>query len=69
MLVLSRKVGEDILIGDGSVVVRVVRIGGGRVRIGIDAPPEVSVNRREVFELIQQENQHGLSATPVVVER
>ena len=43
MLVLTRKVGESIVIGDG-IVVRVLEVGG-RVRLGIDAPPEVSITR------------------------
>lgn len=47
MLVLSRKVDEKILIGD-DIVVTVVRITGGKVRLGIDAPREVTVLREEV---------------------
>ncbi len=47
MLVLTRKVGEKILIGD-SIVLTVVRIQGDKVRLGIDAPPEVPVHREEV---------------------
>jgi len=47
MLVLSRKVGERILIGD-HVAVTVVRITGGGVRLGIEAPPEMAVIREEL---------------------
>jgi carbon storage regulator len=47
MLVLSRKVGERILIGD-RVTVTVVRISGGGVRLGIEAPPEMAVIREEL---------------------
>ena len=47
MLVLSRKVGERILIGD-HVTVTVVRITGGGVRLGIEAPPEMAVIREEL---------------------
>jgi carbon storage regulator len=47
MLVLSRKVGERILIGD-QVTVTVVRISGGGVRLGIEAPPEMAVIREEL---------------------
>jgi carbon storage regulator len=47
MLVLSRKVGERIVIG-GDIVVTVVRIQGQQVRIGIEAPSEVSVMREEL---------------------
>ena len=47
MLVLSRKVNEEIVIGD-NIRVRLVKIGGGRARLGISAPPEVSVHRAEL---------------------
>ena len=49
MLVLSRKVGERILIGD-QIAVTVVRVTNGGVRIGIDAPPELAVVREELKE-------------------
>ena len=48
MLVLSRKVGERILVGD-QVTITVVRITGGGVRIGIEAPPELTVVREELL--------------------
>ncbi len=54
MLVVSRKVGDRILIGD-KVVVTVVKIGSGGVRIGIDAPTEMAVMREELSEKIRQE--------------
>ena len=47
MLVLSRKVGERILIGD-DVTITIVRINGGGVRVGIEAPPEMMVVREEL---------------------
>jgi carbon storage regulator len=47
VLVLSRKIGERILIGD-KIAVTVVKIGHGGVRIGIDAPPELAVVREEL---------------------
>ena len=47
MLVLTRKVGERILIGD-QVVITVVKLGHGSVRIGVDAPPEMAVVREEL---------------------
>ncbi|GAC1337816.1 MAG: carbon storage regulator CsrA [Isosphaeraceae bacterium] len=52
MLVLTRKVGERIHIGDG-IVVTVVRIQNDKVRIGVDAPTEVAVHREEVFRRLQ----------------
>ncbi len=48
MLVLSRKVGERIVVPDARVVVTVVSIGGNRVRLGVSAPDEVGVHREEV---------------------
>lgn len=59
MLVLSRKVGERILIGD-QITVTVVRISGGGVRLGIEAPPEMAVIREELQDnLDQQDAPHG----------
>jgi len=55
MLVLSRYRDESIYIGD-DIVVTVVDIRGDRVRIGIQAPPDVSVHRQEVYEAIKNEN-------------
>jgi carbon storage regulator len=55
MLVLSRLKEEAIMIGD-AIEVRVLDVRGDRVRLGILAPPEVSVHRKEVFLAIQQEN-------------
>jgi carbon storage regulator len=49
MLVLSRKVGEEIRI-DGQIKVRIVKISGNRVRIGIDAPDDVQIIRQELNE-------------------
>ena len=54
MLVLSRKVGERIWIGD-SIAVTVVRITGGGVRLGIEAPEELSVIREELKTRIEQQ--------------
>ena len=55
MLVLSRQRDESIMIGD-NVVVTVVDIRGDKVRLGIQAPHEIPVHRREVYEAIQKEN-------------
>ncbi|MBI1314146.1 carbon storage regulator CsrA [bacterium] len=54
MLVLSRQRDESIIIGD-NIVITVVDIRGDKVRLGIDAPKEVPVHRREVYEAIQRE--------------
>ncbi len=63
MLVLSRQRDESIVIGD-NIVVTIVDVRGDKVRLGIDAPREVSVHRREVYEAIQRENQQA-SQIPV----
>ena len=48
MLVLSRKENERLII-DGKIIVTVVRVAGGKVRIGIEAPPEIDVRREELL--------------------
>ena len=53
MLVLSRKKNESIVIND-NIVVTVVEVRGNKVRLGIEAPKEVTVHRREVYDAIKQ---------------
>ena len=55
MLVLSRQRDESIIIGD-NIVVTIVDIRGDKVRLGINAPSEIPVHRREIHEAIQREN-------------
>ena len=67
MLVLSRKVGERILIGD-KISVTVVRITGGGVRIGVEAPPEMTVIRHELKEQLDpRQTPAPVRARPVTV--
>ena len=54
MLVLSRKQDEKIIIGD-SITLMVVAIQGDKVRLGIEAPKDVSIHREEVYQAIQRE--------------
>lgn len=60
MLVLSRKKDESIIIND-NVVVMIVEIRGDKVRLGVEAPKEVSVHRREVYDAIKRNTKGGQS--------
>jgi len=54
MLLLTRKLGENIRIGD-DVKITIVEVKGNHVKLGIDAPPSVKVHREEIYERIQLE--------------
>ena len=58
MLILTRRVGETLMIGD-DVTVTVLGVKGNQVRIGINAPKDVSVHREEIYERIKAEQQGG----------
>lgn len=59
MLVLTRKVGEGVVIGD-NIKVMIVEIKGGGIRLGIEAPPDVKIHRQEVYDRIFRENQEAM---------
>lgn len=65
MLVVTRRLDEGIVIGDG-IEVRVLRVGRGGVRLGITAPAEVSVHRREVYDSVSASNRAALATDEVV---
>jgi carbon storage regulator len=62
MLALTRKEGESIMVGD-EIEITIVKIMSDSVRIAIDAPFEITVHRREVFDDIQRENRTASSAS------
>ena len=62
MLVLTRRVGETIRIGD-DISVRVVEIQRGQVRFAIEAPRKVAIHREEIYRLVQEENRAAATAT------
>lgn len=55
MLVLTRKTNESIIIGD-EIAITVLSVEGDQVRLGITAPKDIAVHRREIYELIKKEN-------------
>ena len=63
MLVLSRQRDETIMIGD-DIEITIVDIRGDKVRVGINAPKEISVHRKEVYDAIQQENRRAATIKP-----
>ena len=67
MLVLTRRPGEAINIGDG-IVVTILEVDAKSCRIGIQAPPTVAVYREEVYRRIQEENRRAATAAPESLE-
>jgi carbon storage regulator len=68
MLILSRKSSESIVI-DGRIRVKIVRVEGEVVKIGIEAPLDVPVHRLEVYEEIQRNNQQALASQKASLPR
>ena len=61
MLVLTRRLGETIVIGD-DIIIKIVDIHGKQIRVGIEAPSEISVYRGEIYDRIMQENKAAAEA-------
>lgn len=60
MLVLTRKVGESIMIGD-DIELEIVAIDGEQIKLGIKAPKNIKIYRNELYEAIQEENRNALN--------
>ena len=58
MLILTRRVGETVMVGD-DVTVTVLGVKGNQVRIGVNAPKHVSVHREEIYQRIKREQETG----------
>ncbi len=63
MLILTRRVGETLMIGD-AVSVTVLGVKGNQVRIGINAPKDVAVHREEIYQRIKREHETGSEPSP-----
>ena len=61
MLILTRRVGETLMIGD-EVTVTVLGVKGNQVRIGVNAPKEIAVHREEIYDRIQREKESANAA-------
>lgn len=61
MLILTRKLGESIRIGD-NIIVKIVELDNRHVKLGFDAPRSIAVNREEIYERIQKENEAASTA-------
>ncbi|MCU9612982.1 carbon storage regulator CsrA [Caldibacillus lycopersici] len=67
MLVLTRKTGESIQIGDG-IEIKIVSVKGDQVKIGIEAPKNVEIYRKEIFEQMQESNKEAATTAPSLID-
>ncbi|SHM96686.1 carbon storage regulator CsrA [Gracilibacillus kekensis] len=67
MLVLSRKANEAIKIGN-DIEIKVIAVDGEQVKLGISAPMNVEVHRKEIFDLIQDENSHAANLSSNIID-
>ncbi|MFE4201364.1 carbon storage regulator CsrA [Aneurinibacillus aneurinilyticus] len=67
MLVLARKAGESIVIGD-NISIKIVSVDGEQVKIGIEAPRHIEIHRKEIYDAIQTENRIAGQAKGINLE-
>lgn len=65
MLILSRKKEESLII-NGNIEIKVLDLGNGIVKLGVVAPKEVEVHRKEIYERIKEENRASVSAKHII---
>ena len=63
MLILTRRIGESLQIGE-NIKLTILSVRGNQVQVGVDAPPEVAVHREEVYERIKRERESAPSEVP-----
>ena len=68
MLILTRRTGESVMVGD-NVVITVLGVRGNQIRLGIAAPKEVQVHREEIYRRITAETSHACIATQLQSKR
>jgi carbon storage regulator len=67
MLILTRKTGEGIRIGD-AITLKIIEVRGNQVRVGVEAPRNISVHREEIYELIRDQNTAAAQSSPAAAD-
>lgn len=68
MLVITRKKGESLLIGD-DIEIKIVKVEDGNVRLAISAPKDITILRKEVFERVKEENREAISGNLDILKK